>query len=860
MNVLLTQSHRMRVLRALPVGLIGAMTLVAACGDNLEPTQPADDAGPRIDAAVVIGSIAITSPATGTYIENASASSAYPITGTCNVMGATVTVSVNGTATSATGTCDGTNFTVLVDSAAAPFTTGNNLVVANLGSAAMLVNVNSTAITLTRITSSVAITTPATGTYIDSTNPPAAYGVSGSCNINGATITVKVNDTAVATATCDGTGFATTVDAGAAPFLNGANALVANLALASSMISVNSSSVTLNRVSSTVAITTPATGTYIDSVNPSATYAVSGTCNVVGATVTVKVNDTTAETTTCDGTGFTTTVNAGAAPFQNGANALVANLSEAVSMISVNSSSITVSRIVGTVEITSPVTGAYVYSATNSPTYTVSGTCNVMGADVSIVINGSVQTIMPVTCNGTNFTAAVDTGSSPFQDNGNTLVANLKSTAQFVDVNSGSITLTRDLRPDAVTITSQANFVGASSDRPAAALDPSLLTSNSTTVGGTCAPQGKTISVAVGTVTSSATCSAGGTYTTTFSTAALADFTNYKLRTTVAGTTVSAAVDVFKSVAPTVSFTNIAPLFARPLAGNKRTCVDCHYTKISPATPSGNISFGRWNSCPTGGKPVGASGACVDLASNAAPYTTCDDPLADSNCLPERNAFNFQLGYYRYSSATAATNEGGYANRALPIVNDDVEAMVPVLNRIVRGKPNQSFIYKKVGGRTVSLLGLPAATTETNTAAVSAADPAVVTAANHGFQIGDSLRFSAGTLPTGLTATILYYVISAGFDTGTFQVSTTPGGSAVATSGTAGTAIRADGQSGCVHSFGTLTNVGCKTNQTAGSRMPFTQANSVTYPAAASLITTYWGPTDVALLRQWILEGARTDI
>jgi hypothetical protein len=51
--------------------------------------------------------------------------------------------------------------------------------------------------------------------------------------------------------------------------------------------------------------------------------------------------------------------------------------------------------------------------------------------------------------------------------------------------------------------------------------------------------------------------------------------------------------------------------------------------------------------------------------------------------------------------------------------------------------------------------------------------------ASHGLQVNDPVRFTATTLPTGIAANTTYYVISEGFTTGAFKVSTTRGGSAV---------------------------------------------------------------------------------
>jgi len=176
----------------------------------------------------------------------------------------------------------------------------------------------------------------------------------------------------------------------------------------------------------------------------------------------------------------------------------------------------------------------------------------------------------------------------------------------------------------------------------------------------------------------------------------------------------------------------------------------------------------------------------------------------------------------------------------LSIVNDDVEAPAsqPVLNRIVRGKPNQSFLYKKISGRVTS-------------ASVSAANPAVITATAHGFRPGDAVRFTAGTLPTGLVTTTLYYVRSTGFGLDSFQVSSTPEGAAVSTaSGVAASGIAISAQDACAHSFGNVAATGCRTGQSAGSRMPLLTSGKV---------TNYMPPEQVQLVRDWITQGARTD-
>jgi hypothetical protein len=71
------------------------------------------------------------------------------------------------------------------------------------------------------------------------------------------------------------------------------------------------------------------------------------------------------------------------------------------------------------------------------------------------------------------------------------------------------------------------------------------------------------------------------------------------------------------------------------------------------------------------------------------------------------------------------------------------------------------------------------------TCTISIATPAVVTLATHGWSANQAIRFATtGALPTGITAGPTYYVSATGLAAGAFQISLTPGGASVATSGT----------------------------------------------------------------------------
>jgi len=71
------------------------------------------------------------------------------------------------------------------------------------------------------------------------------------------------------------------------------------------------------------------------------------------------------------------------------------------------------------------------------------------------------------------------------------------------------------------------------------------------------------------------------------------------------------------------------------------------------------------------------------------------------------------------------------------------------------------------------------------TCTISVASPAVVTLNSHGFSADQAIKFTTtGSLPTGISATSRYFVLSTGLGANSFRISLTPGGTAVDTTGT----------------------------------------------------------------------------
>lgn len=78
---------------------------------------------------------------------------------------------------------------------------------------------------------------------------------------------------------------------------------------------------------------------------------------------------------------------------------------------------------------------------------------------------------------------------------------------------------------------------------------------------------------------------------------------------------------------------------------------------------------------------------------------------------------------------------------------------------------------------------------ELTAGSMTAASPAVATFTAHGLAAGDRIKFTAGTLPTGVALNTIYYVLAAGLTANDFEFSLTKGGAAVNGTGSAGSAI-----------------------------------------------------------------------
>ena len=157
----------------------------------------------------------------------------------------------------------------------------------------------------------LALTSPADNSYINSSNDSTTFTVSGTCSENTRVVTVNVDGSPVATTggTCNGSTFTSTIDSTA--IAAGVRTLTATYTNAAGNPGTSAGiTVTRNISAPTIAITTPATSSYINIANDSTTFTVSGTCSENTRVVTVNVDGSAVATTggTCNGATFTSTI------------------------------------------------------------------------------------------------------------------------------------------------------------------------------------------------------------------------------------------------------------------------------------------------------------------------------------------------------------------------------------------------------------------------------------------------------------------------------------------------------------------------------------------------------------------------
>lgn len=289
-----------------------------------------------------------------------------------------------------------------------------------------------------------------------------------------------------------------------------------------------------------IEITSVTEGGFLNSTEDSATYTVSGTCNNGSSdTASILIDGLAASSPSgfsCDGTNFTGTIDT--TGIAEGAFTIQAEIDdESGGTVTSTIFNLTKDTIVPTITLNAVAD----INIANEASLPISGTCSEDTRDVSVDIDGTVFTL---TCTGGAFSGNIDT--SPVGDG--TL---LSVAADHADEAGNSATQATDtIDKDATAPTIAITF---SSD---------INSSNESTyqVSGTCSDDGQTISLSIGGILDSPTCSSGSWTSSITDVSGLVDGSitiTADINDALGNSATQASVSVTKSSAtPTVAITS----------------------------------------------------------------------------------------------------------------------------------------------------------------------------------------------------------------------------------------------------------------------------------------------------------------
>jgi hypothetical protein len=490
----------------------------------------------------VAPTLAITSPAAGSFINIASVAS-VTVSGSCSENGRNVVVSGSASATVVCGAgvwAANLNFTGAADGAVS--ITANHSDAA--GNPATPANRSFTKDT---VAPTVAITSPAAGTYVNSAGA-AAFTVSGTCSENGRTI--NLSGAATGTATCTTGTWTTSLNVSASA--DGTITVNANLSdAAGNPATLSTRSFTKDTAAPTIAITSPAAASYVN-IASAAAFTVSGTCSENGQPVTL--GGAGSGTTSCVTGAWSKTLNVSAAG--DGPISVTADITDLAGNPALQASrSFTKDTVAPTVAITAPAAASYVTSA-NATTFALSGTCSENTRNVTISGAGSAT----VACAGGTWSKSVDVSGAA--DGTITLTFDHTDAAGNPAVQA-SRTFTKDTTVPTVAFTS-----------PAAGTNVDATNEAAFTISGTCTAVGQTVAL-TGLGAATPTCAGGGTWTVTFDLTATipGSITLVANHSNAAGTAAIATNRSFTKVAVTACPTNFVRVEKNTFYVNNPFCV-----------------------------------------------------------------------------------------------------------------------------------------------------------------------------------------------------------------------------------------------------------------------------------------------
>lgn len=397
----------------------------------------------------------------------------YAVTGTCSENTRTITVNVGGVTT--IPTCSGlswstsVNATAVGDNTSVTITANHSDASGNAANQASVSVLKDTVIPLVAITSSPAIIS----------SNQSAYVVSGTCSENTRTVSVNVGGVTASPA-CSTGAWSATLNASAIPDSDSVSITANHSDLAGNAATQASTTVIKDANLPTVAISSSPT---INNANRTA-YTVTGTCSENSRIVSVNIGGVTATPTCSAGSWSTGAINVTTVS-DSGTVSITANHTDVNGNNAIQAST---TVLKDTSNPTVAINASSNINNFNRTAYTVTGTCSENGRPVAVSIGGVATS---PTCSGgtwttgaVNVTAAMDSATLSITANHADAAANSATQA--------STTVVKDTSNPTVSITSS----------------PVINNANRTayTVSGTCSDTGRTVTINVGSVSTSDTC------------------------------------------------------------------------------------------------------------------------------------------------------------------------------------------------------------------------------------------------------------------------------------------------------------------------------------------------------------------
>jgi hypothetical protein len=439
--------------------------------------NPATQATTTVDKDTTAPSVAITSPVDSSYINIASDSGSFAVSGTCDENGATVDILVGGV--SAAGQsgmlCDGANFSGSIDSTV--IAEGSFVLSAELSDSAntgVSGNIN-----IIRDVTAPTIALDALGN-ITAANE-ASYSVTGTCSADTDSISISVGSASNSGACSSGT---YTIAVDTSSIVDGSGISVTADITDAAGNTATQASTTVNK-DATIPTITIDYSPDITAANET-TYNVSGSCSENGEMVVVNIDGLAYSPTCSSGSWSLSSIDVSSRP-DNAALPITADHDDSFGNSAVQAST-TVDKNASTPTVTINTPAADITNA-NLTNYSVSGTCSENGTAVSLAV-GSLN-FSPNCSSGVWSMGAIDATSL--------LDGPITITADHSTATQASTSVTKDTASQTVTISSA----------------PDITIDNELTyiASGTCSDNGQNVDVFIDSLNYLVSCT-GGSWTT----------------------------------------------------------------------------------------------------------------------------------------------------------------------------------------------------------------------------------------------------------------------------------------------------------------------------------------------------------